>query len=215
MSHVFNLDEMLSSLNESVQGKPVTDLPDFENMSFIDDENGHEFELGSGISRGEKVIKVRYRKNLIPLNLNANGYYISVYNGTGIDGRPSFRIITGSIKPISPNFVRWKPIRGGSTKKNEAKKVATKPRGSSRSIRKKPSKRTKELVDVTMMSEEDLKNIDSPATRRELARRLKLMRVEVSDLTEQLKRGGLFGRRRIKRSALAQVNADLRYLNSL
>jgi hypothetical protein len=73
-----------------------------------------------------------------------------------------------------------------------------------------------------MMSEEDLKNVDSPATRRELARRQRVMRAEageqagaLADEFQQQSCAQQFGRRRTKKSALAKVSAEIKYLKSL
>jgi len=214
MSGAFNLDEMLGALNQSIQGSMVTDLPGFETMSFMDD-NGDEYELGRGISRGQQVIKVRYRKNLTPLNQNANGYYISVYNGTGQDGLPSFRTITGAIMPTSSGFVRWQPAK----KPKEPKQI--KPTGIARASRAIAKPKPSSSQDVSMMTEEELQTVDSPATRRELARRLRASRAiageQASDLADKFQNQSCaqqFGRRRSHRG-LRQVNADLKYLRSL
>ena len=220
MAGAFNLDEMIGALNQSLQGTPVTDLPGFETMSFLDD-NGDEFELGRGMSRGQQVIKVRYRKNLTPLNQNVNGYYISVYDGNDANGQPKFRTITGALMPTSANFVRWQPARAaGAPKQRKPKEAVMAPARTSRAVAK--PRASSSAVDVTMMSEEDLKNVDSPATRRELARRQRVMRAEageqagaLADEFQQQSCAQQFGRRRTKKSALAKVSAEIKYLKSL
>jgi len=217
MAGAFNLDEMLGALNENLQGTPVTELPGFETMSFLDD-NGDEFELGRGMSRGQQVIKVRYRKNLTPLNQNTNGYYISVYDGNDANGQPKFRTITGALMPTSANFVRWQPAR--APKQRKPKEAVMAPARTSRAVAK--PRASSSVVDVTMMSEEDLNNIDSPATRRELARRQRVMRAEageqasaLADEFQQQSCAQQFGRRQTKKSALAKVNAEIKYLKSI
>ena len=220
MASAFNMDELLDALNVSLQGTVVTELPNSETLSFFDNEN--EYELGSGQHKGQLVIKVRYRGNLTPLYQGPEGYYISVYSGSGSDGKPSFKTLMGDISPTTPTFVKWQPKRKQS--KPKATDVAMAPARASRKIAK-PSRAAEQ--DVSMMTEEELVNVDSPATRRELARRKRESRKEIagqadelSDLFANLKTDNMveFGKRRRRKSSkksIHTVNADIRYLSSL
>jgi hypothetical protein len=211
MDGLFNMDEMLNSINQPLQGNFVTEQqePGYQSMSFFD-EDGNEYELTTGMTQGQNIIKVRYRSNLLPLYINNNGYYISVFSGLTND-QPTFRTLTGNIAPTSSTFARWQPKKSvqRSVTRSLPRSVLAPVRSTTRQVTKRVTPRT---MEVSMLSDEDLNTINSPATRRELARRQRDLRArtvaELDPLSDMFSRAGLsFGKNNIRK-----LRSDINYL---
>jgi hypothetical protein len=214
MASIFNMDDILASLNYSEHGDLVdsSTMPNYSNFSFKD-STGSEYELATGISKNREVIKVRYGSSLTPLNQNSSGYYyLYIYDGKNQDGSlKPFRKVSGEISQISANFQKREKK---STKKSSTSKALGVSVKSKISKKEKP----KQIIDMDMLSDEQLEEYDSPAARKIKAKRIRESRKQTIEELDPLAdlMGGivLFGKRRSSIS-LKYINSAIKYLKSI
>ena len=222
----FNMDDILVSLNTSMDGGVVKneDIPNHKLFSFTEN-GGTEYELTTGKHKGMDVVKVRYNSNLTPLNKDINGYYIIVFSGKNIDDTPKFKTIRGIVNPASNTLVRFTPKI--KTKSKDVKMKATGISGklTKNSIKKdnkdikmptQGSRSSSRISDLLSKQGIELPYESDEQERKQRIKEIKEEKVkdkqDVDDLAGMM--GNLFGKKRKtrKNNNLATVNADIKYL---
>jgi len=201
---LFNMENLMESLAPG-NAIPVSSFnyQPLEQFSFF--VNGNEYEITSGINRGNEVIKVRYGSSRSPQVLfnSGNRYFLSLYNrlhNQDPENEAQFNQIDGTIGPRSGQFQRFVPKRvARPSTTDEPMRQSLAPRTGAVSKPQRSRAERARAREVRFLPNED-----------ELSNLMQRTVVSRPPPADRMQQG--FGKRKSK---ISIVNADIKYLSKL